>query len=214
MTGVKLELLTDTDMLLLVENGIRGGICIAVHKYAKANNKFMKNYDSAKESTYLMYVDANNLYVYVMSKKLPVDNFKWEHNLTIFTEDFIKNYDEECDIGYLLVVDVSYPKNLRLAHEDLPFLPVKEKVDKVIKLRCNLYDTKSYSIHIFALKQALNHGLILEKVHSVISCRPEAWLKPFIEMDTQLRIKANNDFEKDSTNYAIIMFMVRPCKML
>ena len=142
-TGVKLELLSDTDMLLLVENGIRGAICTAVHKYAKANNKYMKNYDSTKESTYLMYVDANNLYGYAMSKKFPVDNFKWELNLTIFTEDFIKNYDEECDIGYLLIVDVSCPKNLRLAHEDLPFLPVKEKVDKVIKLISNLYDKKT-----------------------------------------------------------------------
>ena len=81
-------------MLLQFEKGIRGGIATVVHKYAKANNKYMKNYDSAKQSTYLMYVDANNFYRYAMSKKLPVDNFKWETNLSIFTEDFIKNYDE------------------------------------------------------------------------------------------------------------------------
>ena len=93
-TGVKLELLTDNNMLLQFEKGIRGGIATVVHKYAKANNKYMKNYDSAKQSTYLMYVDANNFYRYAMSKKLPVDNFKWETNLSIFTEDFIKNYDE------------------------------------------------------------------------------------------------------------------------
>ena len=104
-------------MLLQFEKGIRGGIATAVHKYAKANIKYMKNYDSTKQSTYLMYVDANNLYGYAMSKKLPVDNFKWETNLTIFTEDFIKNYDEESDIGYLLFVDVIYPKNLREKHK-------------------------------------------------------------------------------------------------
>ena len=80
----------DSTMLLLFENGIRGGICTAIHKFAKANNKYIKNYDSTKQSMYLMYLDANNLYGYAMSKKLPVDNFKWETNLTIFTEDFIK----------------------------------------------------------------------------------------------------------------------------
>ena len=116
-TGVKIELLTDINMLLQFEKGICGGIATAVHKYAKANNKYMKNYDSTRQSTYLMYVDANNLYGYAMSKKLPVDNFKWETNLTILTEDFIKNYDEESDIGYLLFVDIIYPKNLREKHK-------------------------------------------------------------------------------------------------
>ena len=99
-------------MLLQVEKGKLGGIATAVHKYAKANNKYMKNYDSAKQRTYLMYVDANNLCGYPISKKLPVDNFKWETNLSIFTNDFIKNYDKASDTGYLLFADVIYPKNL------------------------------------------------------------------------------------------------------
>ena len=98
-TGVKLQLLTDNNMVSQFEKGIRGGIATAVHKCAKANNKYMKNYDSTKQSTYLMYVDANNLYGYTMSKKLLVDNFKWENNLSIFTENFIKNYNEESDMG-------------------------------------------------------------------------------------------------------------------
>ena len=93
-TGVKLELLTDNNMLLQFETGIHGAIATVVHKYAKSNNKYMQNYDSTKQSTYLMCVDANNLYRYAMSKKLPVDNFKWETNLSIFTEDFIKNDNE------------------------------------------------------------------------------------------------------------------------
>ena len=179
-------------MLLLFEKGIRGGMCNAIRKYAKANNKYMKNYDSTKKSKYLIYVDADNLYGHAMSKNLPIDNFRWETDLSMFTADFIKNYNEESDIGYLLVVDVIYPKNLYKAHKDLPFLPTKET-----KLNCKLYDKKFYSINIFALKQALNHGLILKEVHSVISFRHGAWLKPYIDMNTNLRINASNEFEKD-----------------
>ena len=197
MMGVKLELLTDTEMLLLFEKGIRGGMCNSIHNYAEANNKYMKNYDSSKPSTYLMYVDANNLYGYAMSKRLPIDNFKWETNLTKFTADFIKNYNEGSDIGYLLLVDVAYPKNLRKEHEDLPFLPDKTKINKVTKLTCDLHGKKDYSINIFFLKQALNHGLILERVHKVISFRQDAWLKPYIDMSTRLRINSANDFGKD-----------------
>ena len=166
-TGVKLERLTDNNTLLQFEKGILGGIATAVHKYAKANNKFVKNYDSTKQNTYLMYVDANNLYGYTMSKKFPVDHFKWETNLSIFTEHFIKNYDEESDTGYLLLVDVIYPINPREKHKYLPFLPEKVKRNNVIKLTCEITDKNNYSVSIFALKQALNHGLILKKVHSV-----------------------------------------------
>ena len=87
-------------MLMMFQQGIRGGMCQATHRYAKANNKYMKNFDKNKESSFLMYVDANNLYGWAMSKKLPVDGFKWVDDLTMFTEDFIKSYDEESDIGY------------------------------------------------------------------------------------------------------------------
>ena len=92
-------------MLLLFEKGIRGGTCNTIYNYADANNKYMKNYHSNKESTSLMYLDANNLYGSAMSKKLPKDNFKLEIDLQKFTSDFIKNYDQESDIGYLLVID-------------------------------------------------------------------------------------------------------------
>ena len=96
-------------------------MCQASYRYDKANNKYMKNYDGNKESSYLQYLDANNLYRFAMSKKLPADGFKWVDDLSIFTEDFIKNYDEEDDTGYLFVVDVEYPKNLHKLHSDLPF---------------------------------------------------------------------------------------------
>ena len=139
-------------MLLQFEKGIRGGIATAVHKYAKSNNKYMKNYDSTKQRAYFMYVDTNNLYGYAMRKKLPVDNFQWETNLSIFTQDFIKNYYEESDTGYLLFVDVIYPENLREKHKYLPFLPEKVKRNKVIKLTCEITDKNNYSVSIFALK--------------------------------------------------------------
>ena len=90
-------------MFLTYEQGIRGGICNKEHSYAEPNNKYMKNYDKNKESLFLMYVDANNLYGWAMSKKLPVDGFKWVDDLSMFTEGFIKSYDEEGDVRYLLV---------------------------------------------------------------------------------------------------------------
>ena len=121
-TEVKLELLTDNDMLMVFEDGIRGGICQASYRYVKANNKYMKNYDKNKESSFIIYDDAINLYGWSMSKKLPVDGFKWVYDSSIFTENFIKNYDEESDIGYLFAVDVEYPRNLHNLRSDLPFL--------------------------------------------------------------------------------------------
>ena len=113
-------------MLNMFEDGIRGGICHAIYQYAKANNKYMKNYDENKESTFLIYDDANNLYGFAMCKKLPVDGFKWVDIISIFTEDFINNYDEESDIGYLFVIDVEYPKNLHKLHLQKIFLPTRK----------------------------------------------------------------------------------------
>ena len=98
-----------------------------------------------------------------MCKKLPVSNFTWAEDLSIFTESFINYYDENSDIGYILEVDLEYPENLRKLHRDLPFLPERMKINKCSKLFCTLYDKENYVIHIGALKQALNHGLVLKK---------------------------------------------------
>ena len=212
-TEVELELLTHIDMLLMVENGIRGGICQVIYRYAKANNKYMNNSDKRKITSYLMYLDANNLYGWAMSQKLPINGFKWVEDLSQFNENCIKNYDENSDIGYFLEVDVEYPKELFNFHEDLPFLPERKKVfdlredlssllrrkklEGVKKLICSIEDKEKHDIHISTLKQALNHGLKLQDVHRVIQFNQQAWLKPYIDMNTILRKEAKSEFEKD-----------------
>ena len=112
-------------------------------------------------------------------------------------KDFIKNYDENSNKGYILEVDVEYPKKLFNLHSDLPFLPERKKIGKCNKLVCTVQDKENYVVHIRALKQALNHGLILKKVHKVIQFNQKAWLKPYIDMNTELRKKTKNEFEKD-----------------
>ena len=104
-----------------------------------------------------------------MSQKLPVNNFEWIKDTSQFNEDFIKNYNEESDEGYFLEVDVQYLEKLHELHNDLPFLPERMKIEKVEKLVTNLHDKTEYVIHIRNLKQALNHGLVLKKVHRVIN---------------------------------------------
>ena len=99
--------------------------------------------------------------------------------------------------GYILEADVDYPSKLHKLHSDMPFLPENMKIDKTQKLVCNLGDKKKYVVHISILKQALNHGLKLKKVHRVIEIDQEAWLKKYIDMNTELRKKASNDFEKE-----------------
>ena len=204
-TNTELELLIDYDMLLMVEEGIRGGICHSIHQYAKANNKYMKNYNNNEESPYIQYLDANNLHGWAMSKKLPVNGFKWTDTSeasalarnNIINEEFIKNYNENNDKIYIFEVDVKYPKRLHNLHSDLPFLSERMEVNNCKKLVCNLFNKKKYVAHINTLKQALNHGLIFKKIHRVIEFNQKAWLKPSIDMNTELRKLARNDFEKD-----------------
>ena len=116
-TEVKLELLTDTDILFMIEEGIRGGICQAIYRYAKANNKYINSYDKSIISSFLMYLVANNLYGQAMIQKLPVNGLKWVKELSKFNDSFIKNYNESSDIGYFLEVDVEYQKIIFNFHE-------------------------------------------------------------------------------------------------
>ena len=197
-TSLKLELLADYDMLLMVEERIRGEICHSIQDTLKQIiNKYMKNYDKNEESSYIQYLDTNNLYGWAMSQKLPANGFKWIEDTSEINEEFIKNYNEDNDKGYILEVDVKYPKKLHDLHSDLPFLPKRMKIDKCKELVCNLRNKKKYVVHIKSLKQALNHGLKLKKVHRIIEFNQEAWPKPYIDMKTELRKVAENNFKKD-----------------
>ena len=181
-TEVKPELLTHVDMLLMNEKGIRGGICHATHRY----EKIKKN----KESSYIQYLDVNNLCGWAMSQKLPVDGYKWKKNMLKFNV-------EDSDKGYIFEVDVEYPKNLHDLHSGLPFLPERMKINRYSKFVRNFYDKNNYVVHMRSLKQALDHGLILTKIHRVIQFNQEAWLKEHIDINTELRKEAKNNFEKD-----------------
>ena len=132
-----------------------------------------------------------------MSQRLPVSKFKWMKDTSKINEKFIKNYYENSKKGYILEVDVKYPKELHDLHSDLLFLPKKIKIDKCKKLVCDLRNKKKYVVHIKSLKQALNHGLKLKKVDRVIEFNQKAWLKPYINMNAELRKLAKDDFEKD-----------------
>ena len=114
----------------MVEKGIRGGICHALHRDAKPNNKYIKSFDEDKELSNIQDLDANNLYGRAMSQPLPVDGFKCVKKVSKIDEDFIKNYDENSDKGYILEADVEYHKNLHDLHSDLPFLPERMKINK------------------------------------------------------------------------------------
>ena len=186
---VKLQLLTDPNMLLIFEHGIRGGITQTIYQYTKANNKYMgKQYDPEEESSFLKYLDVNNLYDWAMSQPLPTGGFKW-----VMPDEIAEHSDK----SYLLEVNVKYPKELHNLHDGLPFMCEKVEINKAEKLVPNLYDKKNYVIHVRALNQALKHGLILERVHRMIEFDQSAWLKPYIDISTQLRTQTKNNFEKD-----------------
>ena len=119
----------------------------------------MKNYDKDEESSYIQDLDANNLYGWAMSQKLPVNGFKWIEDIFKTDGDFIKNYNEDDHFGYFLNVDIEYVRELHDLHSDLPFLPERMKINKCNKLVCNLYDKNNYVVHIRALKQTLKHVL-------------------------------------------------------
>ena len=193
-TGIKLELLTDPDMLLTFERGITDGITQAVRKYTLANNKYMGDrFYPRFDTTYLQYLDTNNLYGWAMSQPLPTGGFKWVD----VNYNEISELATRTDKGYLLEVDVSYPKELHNPHNDLPFICERMEINGVEKLVPNLRDKKNYVIHIQALNQALQHGLRLDRIHQAIEFNQSPWLKTYIDFNTKLRMAATNDFEKD-----------------
>ena len=194
------ELLKDYDMLMMTERGIRGGITHISKRYAEANNinKYMKDHNPDKPSSYIQYLDANNLYGWAMSQKLPTHGFKWiDYDKTKVLKLLEKR---DTNKGYIFELDLEYPKKLWKSHNDYPLAPEKIKVDNVEKLICSFKPKNNYVLHYINLKQYLKQGKILKKVHRGIKFYQSKWMEPYIRKNTDLRKLAKNAFEKDFLN--------------
>ena len=189
-TEVELELLTDIDMLLMVEKGIRGGVSMISTRYSKANNKYMGDkFNPSEPSKYIQYLDANNLYGVAMSMKLPTHGFKWMSNkeLTVWRK-----------YPCILEVDLEYPERLHDLHSDCPLAAERIMCDhNVEKLIPNLRNKKKYVIHYENLQQYLSLGLKLTCIHRGIKFEERNWLEPYISLNTKLRATSQTSFEKD-----------------
>lgn len=198
-TKVNLELFTNYDMYMFVEKGVRGGITSCSKRHARANNKYMKqSFNPNEKSSYLMYIDSNNLYGLAMSKAMPKNGFQWMKKREIKALN-LENVSDDSEVGYILEVDVVYPQHLHDSHNDLPFLP-ESKIppkSKQIKLLTTLENKKRYVCHYIALKQAIEQGLKLEKIHRAIKFNQSPWLKPYIDWNTVKRTQAKDPFEED-----------------
>ena len=210
-TGVSLELITDPDMYLFIEKGLRGGISMVSHRHAIANNPQMENYNPEQPTSFLQYLDSNNLYGWAMSQAMPTRNFDWVE----FTEKLLETPADATN-GYILEVDLAYPHELHPAHNDYPLAPEKLKVEKhwmspyqqklidelgvsfeCEKLVPNLQPKIRYVLHYRNLQLYLSLGMQLTKVHKVLTFHQTPWMAPYIAKNTQLRTAAKNDFEKD-----------------
>ena len=195
-TKVSLELISDHSILEFFESQLRGGVSSVFHRYAEANNKYLDDYDSKKPSSYLTYLDANNLYGYAMSKPLPTGNFRFleaPQIAEIFNAICNNTYIPSESTGKVLEVDISYPQLIHNAHNDYPFLPERLN-DKLIP---NLRDKCYYILNEHNLLQAIKHGLKLVRIHRIITFDQSPWLKTYIDFNTNLRAQSKNAFEKD-----------------
>ena len=215
-TNIKLELMTDIDMYQFIESGMRGGISYIANRYAKANNKYMKDYNEKATSKYIIYLDANNLYGWSMSQYLPTGGFRWLTEKQIEKTNLAK-YDEKSKKGLILEVDLEYPKELHDIHNDYPLAPEKVKVSRdmisnycktiadkynistglVHKLIPTLNNKEKYVLHYRNLQLYLDLGLKITKVYRALEFNQSPWLKQYIDFNTQKRTQAKNSFEKD-----------------
>ena len=214
MTDVKLKKVSDIDQYLFIEKGTRGGISYITKRYAKANNKYMSDYNSNKQSTFITYLDKNNLYGWSISKYLPYGESKWVKNVD---ELDIMSINEKSDVGYILEVDLKYPKESHelhnyytLAPEKLPVTNDKLsnhcksiadkyniKVGDVKKLIPNLGDKNKDVVHYKNLHLYLFLGMKLTKTHRALQFKQSDWMKKYIDFNTKKRMCTTNDFEKD-----------------
>ena len=185
ITGIELELLTDPDMLLMIEKGIRGGVSMISKRHGKANNKYMgEEYDPSQPSTYVTYLDANNLYGWAMSKPLPTGDFKW-----------MQNFNNWRKLPCILEVDLEYSKELHDLHNEYPLAPESLKVGNVDKLIPNLMNKERYVLHRDNLLLYESLGLKISEIRRGIRFVESPWLKKYIDLNTGLRAKATNNFE-------------------
>ena len=212
MTGIELELISDVDMYLMIEKGLRGGMSVISHRKAEANNKYMKTYDPEKPSKFITYLDANSLYSWSMIQYLPYGGFKW-----IDPESFsLDTVRADSDKGHILEVDLTYPKELHDFHNEYPYCcehttltdkvlspyakHIAEKheltIGKSSKLISSLTDKTRYVIHEMNLKQAVDAGLKLTKIHRVVEFNQKPWMKNFIDFNINKRKESKNEFEK------------------
>ena len=216
MTKIELELITDIDMFQFIEKGLRGGISYIANRYSKANNKYMKEYNEKEPSKYIIYLDANNLYGWAMSQYLPTGGFRWLKQTEIDNLDLSK-YKEDSKRGIILEVDLEYPVELHNLHNDYPLAPEKIKVknemlsnycrqikDKynisigqVHKLIPTLNKKEKYVLHYRNLQLYTDLGLKVTKIHRILKFNQSAWLKQYINFNTEKRKQAKNAFEKD-----------------
>jgi hypothetical protein len=188
LTKVELELISDPDMYLLIERGIRGGISTITKRHAIANNKYMANYDPKKESKYLPYLDANNLYGWAMSQPLPIKDFEW------MDDNELEKWSEH---SCTLEADLEYPDDLHDLHNEYPLAPERITVNRTEKLIPNLNNKEKYVLHHTNLKQYLSLGLELTKIHRGVKFTESDWMKKYIQLNTDIRTKGTTDFEKD-----------------
>ena len=214
MTDTKLEKISDIDKYLFNEKGLRGGISYIAKRYAKANNKYLNDYDPKESSTFVSYLDMNNLYGWAMSEYFPYKGFKWLKNIDEFD---IMSINDKSPIGYFLEVDLEYPDELHELHNDFPLALVKFavssdmlskyckkitdkyeiKVGDVKKLISNLGNKINYVVHYRNLQLYLSLGIKLTKIHRVLKFEQSDWMKKYIDFNTEKRMNAANDFEKD-----------------
>ncbi|XP_071153082.1 uncharacterized protein [Mytilus edulis] len=217
-TGIVLDLITDIDMMLFVEKGIRGGVSSIFHRYAKANNPYLfDTYEPTEPTSYLSYLDANNLYGWSMSQCLPYGHFNWLTEEEKIKLDITKLKADGSD-GYIFEVDLEYPTSLHSSHSDFPLAPERKHIQvehlspyskellqnitgkqcltKIEKLVPNLYDKEKYIVHYRNLQLYVELGLKIKKIHRVLKFKQCPWLKKYIDFNTEKRKNAKNEFEK------------------
>ena len=195
-TEIKLDLLSDVNMILFIEGGIRGGVSMISNRYGKANKKYMENYNPGEESKFITYLDANNLYGWGMSQKLPYKNFRWIDEAMLADLDPTQ-LGAEGETGCILQVDLEYPKELHNLHNDYPLAPENITINEIDELTPNLNNKTKYILHLKSLPHYLSFGLKLTKIHKVLAFDQKDWMKPYIDLNTNLRTASKNDFEKD-----------------